>query len=289
MNGSRQAVLAEVSDRPLGVHAVRWAADEAALRRRPLRLLHVQVGLVGAPPDTEPGSRAHSWATHLHARGEGLLREARDQALRRHRELEVGTELASGRPARVLREEAESASLLVLGTPRYVGADSLFAPRDEADTLTGHLPCPVVLVREPSSGVPDDAPVVVGTDGSPSARAAVELAFEEAFLRRVGLLAILVRRLRDAGRTEVLEAARASLSESLAGQGEQYPGVELRQEVVLGDPAAMLASASRRAHCLVVGAHTRGGLKKALLGSTSRTLIHGTYCPLIIASPPPAQ
>ncbi|MEU3354628.1 universal stress protein [Streptomyces sp. NPDC037389] len=289
MDGSRQAVLVEVSDRPLGEHAVRWAADEAALRSLPLRLLHVQVGVASTLPYREPGSRAHSWATHLHARGETLLREARDQALRHHRELEIDTELASGRPARVLREAARSASLVVLPTPRQAVADSLFAPRDEADALTGHPACPVVLVREPLSGVPDDAPVAVGADGTPSAEVAVGLAFEEAFLRGVGLVAILVRKPRDAVRADALEEARARLSESLAGHRERYPGVEVRQDVLVGDPAALLASASRRARCLVVGTRRRSGLKEALLASTSRTLIHGTDCPLIIAPAPSAR
>ncbi|MCC3777287.1 universal stress protein [Streptomyces sp. UNOB3_S3] len=289
MDGKRDAVLTEVTDRPLSGHAVRWAADEAALRRLPLRLLHVRTGPASTPPDTEPGSRAHSWATHLHARGETLLREARDQALHEHPELEVTTEPASGRPARVLREAAASASLLVLAAPRHAGADSFFAPRDEADALAGHLPCPVALVREPPSGVPDDAPVVVGADGPPPARAAVDLAFEEAFLRGVGLVAVLVRGPRDAGRAEVLEETRVDLSESLAGHRERYPGVEVRQDVVVGDPAAMLALASRDARCLVIGAHGRGGLRTALLGSTGRTLIHGTYCPLIIAPAPSAR
>ncbi|MFQ6196514.1 universal stress protein [Streptomyces sp. NPDC000405] len=288
MVGSRQAVLVEVSDRPLGEHAVHWAADEAALRSLPLRLLYVQAGAAITLPDAEPESRAHTWATHIHARGETLLREARDQALRHHPGLEIDTELAAGRPPRVLREAARSASLVVLPTPRHAVADSLFTPRDEADALTGHPACPVVLVREPLPGVPDDAPVAVGADGSPSARPAVDLAFEEASLRGVGLVAILVRTPRDAGRTDALAEARADLSESLAAHRERYPGVEVRQDVLVGDPAAMLASASRHARCLVVGTRRRSGLREALVASTSRSLIHGTDCPLIIAPAPSA-
>ncbi|MEU1779129.1 hypothetical protein ABZ545_06505 [Streptomyces abikoensis] len=37
-----------------------------------------------------------------------------------------------------------------------------------------------------------------------------------------------------------------------------YPGVEVRQECVVGDTAAMLALVSRDTRSLVVGAHTRG-------------------------------
>ncbi|MEV4442593.1 universal stress protein [Streptomyces sp. NPDC049577] len=287
MGEKRGYVLAEVSDRPAGEHAVRWAADEAALRGLALRLIHFREVPDTRPRHAAPATRAAAWATHLHAREEVLLLEARDTALRRDPRLEVRTELLRGRPARVLREAAASASLLVLGTPRRSGAASLFEPRDEADALVGHLFCPVVLVREPSSELPADAPVVVGVGGSPSTAAALDLAFEEARLRGAGLVAVAVRGSREAGREE--------LPAVLARHAERHPGVEVRQEVLTGDPAAMLASASRSARCLVVGTRGdrgilgKGGLKDLLYGSTCHTLIHGTDCTLIIAPLPPRR
>ncbi len=288
MERRRGPVLVGVSHRPLSGHAVRQAADDAAARDLPLWLVHVEEWPGGTPRHAERGTRAESWATHLHARGEALLREAQDAALTRHPALEVRRELATGRPAHVFREAAETASRLVLDVPRYTGASSLFGPRDAADALVGHLHCPVVLVREPPPDVPADAPVVVGVDTSSSAAVAVELAFEEAYLNGVGLVAVEVRRSRDAEEPAVLEEARVEVSEVLAGHRERYPGVEVRQEVLTGDVAAMLASTSRRARCLVVGSRGRGGLRGTHLGSTGRTLIHGTHCPLIVAPAPSA-
>jgi nucleotide-binding universal stress UspA family protein len=71
----------------------------------------------------------------------------------------------------------------------------------------------------------------------------------------------------------------------MAELGGRFPDVSVRQEVLTGEPALMLASAARHARGLVVGSRGRGGFRGALLGSTSRALVHHTHCPLIVAPP----
>lgn len=270
-------------------HVIDWAADEAMARGLPLTLLHAQKRPHGVSAKTEPGDPAHVWSQHFLARGRLLLIDARDAAQARHRELEVSTELASGRPTRVLREAADGAALLVLGARRFTSIADTFGRGSAAQSLLGHLPCPVALVPERSADTPGDAPVVVGVDGSAAARAAVELAFFEAARAKVGLVAVEVRPPREADVPEFLEASLLDMSEILAGLRERYPDVEVGHEVLTGDTGYLLGTAARHARCLVVGSRGRGGFRGMLLGSTTRSLVHSTYCPLLVAAPPETE
>lgn len=287
MTETRRSVVAGVSRTRHAVNeqVIRWAADEATARGLPLHILHAQEWPRGASPTVEPGHPAHAWSTHFRAGGQTLLDEARRAAEARYPSLAVTTELAAGRPAHVLREAGDRAALLVLGGHRFTGVESAFAG-GKGHALVGHLPCPLALVPEPSSDTPADAPVVVGVDGSASSLAAIEVAFEEADAAKAELVAVEVRRPRDATWPEFLEDTRLHLSELLSGHRERYPDTEVRHEILTGDPALMLASAARHARCLVVGSRGRGGFRGMLLGSTSRALVHHTDCPLLVVPVP---
>ncbi len=287
MNGRRQAVVAGVSRALAAVddHVVDWAADEAAFRGLPLRLLHAQEWPHGASADTQPDHPAHTWSRHFQARGEMLLAEAKAAAAARHPALEVTTELLAGRPTHVLREAGEQAALLVLGARRFTSLADAFAGGSKGQSLMGHVPCAMALVPQPSKDMPANAPVVVGVDGSAASRAAVDLAFTEAAAAKTGLTAVEVRRPREAEMPAFLERSVLELSEVLAGYREQYPDTEVSHEVLTGDTGYMLASAARHARCLVVGTRGRGGFRGMVLGSTGRSLIHRTHCPLLVAAP----
>ncbi|CAG6395859.1 universal stress protein [Streptomyces cocklensis] len=264
-----------------------WAAAEAAARGLPLHVVHAQEWPRGVPPQPGPEHPAHLWAQHFRAGGEQVLDTARRAASARWPGLTVTTELAAGRPTPVLLESGESAALIVLGARRLTGVEGAFAGRGKGHALLGHLPCPVALVPEPAASVPDDAPVVVGVDGSPSSTAAVDLAFAEADAAKTALVAVAVRNPRDYAWAEYREDTEVLVSEQLAGHRRRYPDTEVRQEILRGDPALMLASASHNARCLVVGSRGRGGFRGLLLGSTGRALIHHTDCPLLVAPRPP--
>lgn len=287
MNGRKAAVVAGVAHTwaPVDDHVIGWAADEAAFRGLPLVLLHAQRWPHGVSEHTEPSHPAHLWSRHFLARGRMVLTEARDAAKARHPTLEVTTELAAGRPTHVLREAADDAALLVLGARRFTSLADSIAGGSTARLLVGHLPCPVALVPERSADTPQDAPVVVGVDGSSASRAAVEPAFFEAAAAGVGLAAVEVRPPREAGTPEFLDTSLLEMSEILAGCGEKFPDTKVSHEVLTGEAAYMLTAAARHARCLVVGSRGRGGFRGMLLGSTSRSLVHTTHCPLLIAAP----
>jgi nucleotide-binding universal stress UspA family protein len=291
MNQRPSCVLAGVSlvRSALSEHIVGWAADEAAARHLPLRLVHAQEWPRGASAQAGPDHPAYAWSSHFRASGEALLQDALDVARARHPALTVSTELAAGRPVHVLREAAEAAALLVLGTRRFTGLEGTFAAGDKGEALTGHLSCPLALVPPPSPDTPVDAPVVVGVDGSAASRSAVDFAFAEAAAWRAVLVAVHVRKPRDAAWPEFLEESTLELSELVAGHREQYPDTEVRHEILTGEPGHMLAAAARYARCLVVGSRGRGGFRGMLLGSTSRALVHHTHCPLIVTPTPQSR
>lgn len=265
--------------------AVAWAAEEAARRRRPLRLVHAQEWPAHAAEADQPGHPPKLWEVHFRALGQSTLETARLVALNLYPDLEVGTELAEGRPVRVLREAAEEASLLVLGAHRTVEIEGILPYGGIGASLVGHPPCAVALVFTPAGGSKADGPVVVGVDGSAASEAAVALAFEEAALWSTELVAVEVRRSRRADAPGVARESLLGLSEALAGWGEKFPGVHVRREVLGGHPAMVLSQQAVGARCLVVGSRGVGGFRGLILGSTSRTLVHHAPCPLIVVPP----
>ncbi|MCL2734800.1 MAG: hypothetical protein FWE15_32905, partial [Actinomycetia bacterium] len=75
MTGPRGGVVAGVSGAhpEVSAHVVDWAADEAAARGLPLRIVHAQDWPRGTSPDAGPGHPAHVWSKHFRAGGEALL------------------------------------------------------------------------------------------------------------------------------------------------------------------------------------------------------------------------
>ncbi len=265
--------------------AVAWAADEAARRHRPLRLVHVQEWPARTTEEDQPGHPPKLWEIHFRALGQSTLETARLVALNLHPDLEVRTELAEGRPVRVLREAADEASLLVLGAHRTAEIEAILAFGGIGVSLVGHPPCAVALILTPAGTSKADGPVVVGVDGSAASEAAVARAFEEAALWSTELVAVQVRRSRRADVSSVVQESLLDLSEALAGWGKTFPGVHVRHEVLGGHPAMTLSQHAVGARCLVVGSRGIGGFRGLVLGSTSRTLVHHAPCPLIVVPP----
>lgn len=275
--------------------AVRWAADLARHRDLPLHLVHAQelpVGLGSGSRETASeaageAGRGPVMAAHVRAAGEAVLYTGRALAAGAD-SMPVSHELVHGRAAHVLREAAENAAVLVLGKRTSTVWEAALEVGGLASSLVGHLPCPLVIVRD-GRQEPRSRKVVVGVDGSPVCEAAVAFAFEEASLIGGEVLAVEVRPARAAGREDFLEESLLDLSEALAGWRAKYPDVPVRQEVLTGHPAQMLATAAENAHALVVGTRGRGGFRGAVLGSTSRVLVHVARGPLVIVPPGPAD
>jgi nucleotide-binding universal stress UspA family protein len=267
--------------------AVAVAANETALRHRPLRVVHAFIWPyfdipLGPPPAGLPeGGLRHA--------AERLLAEAVDCARAAAPEVTVTGELVTGGAAAVLERESHAAALVVIGD-RGLGGFTGLLVGSVAVQLAAHAACPILVVRgDPAR----HGEILLGVDGSPVNQPAVGYAFEEAALRGVALTALhawthpvanepgdMLELVYDL--TEVETDETRLLAEALAGWREKYPEVVVHRRVVRQRTRAALINASSRAQLVVVGARGRGGFAGLLLGSVSQAILHHADCPVAI-------
>jgi len=137
--------------------------------------------------------------------------------------------------------------------------------------------------------------MVVGVDGSIHGRRALSWAMEEAERRTAAGQQTAVQaitawqfdplqepqaaalRLPDPG-----EVAHATLAHAVSAARADHPQVSIAAEVVEGDPATALASASAGADLLVLGSHGHGQRYHAILGSIAEACVGHATCPVLI-------
>ncbi|WP_068278558.1 universal stress protein [Aldersonia kunmingensis] len=278
--------------------AVRYAAELASTRNRPLRIVYA-IGLAdmtwvyGNAFDAAPG-----FEDQLLAEGKTIVGAAAQLAQEVDRGLEISAEVSRQPPARVLVELSHEAQLVVIGES---GAGRLGAIGSTAVAVTSHAHAPVVVVRNArgSDLPPRTGPVVVGVDGSALSDHAIALAFDEASRRNAPLIALhtwsdiglsTAKYAGDSGHLtppidyEVIE--RAMLAERLAGWQEKYPDVNVERRVYADAPRDRLLELSDEAQLLVVGSRGRGGFRGLLLGSVSNALVAHARCPVLVARSP---
>jgi len=278
-------IVVAVDGSNLALEGVRWAASAAARENRAL-----QVVSVVEPEPLQYGSAialAQAYTDASRAFAEGALQIARDLVREVAPEVEESGEVLSGRPAHVLREVSQRAHLLVVGRRGLGGVEGLVLGSVSSD-LAANSACPLVVVPE---GARTDGPVVVGVDGSPVSTAAIAAAFSAAALLGVPLVAVHTydahprfsfREHGEDWEQRVVDEARESLGSQLAGGQADNPDVPVETVVGTGGAAGEILGAAREAQLVVVGSRGRGELSGALLGSTSRSVLHGADCAVMI-------
>jgi nucleotide-binding universal stress UspA family protein len=293
----QQPILVGYDDSPASRQALAWALSAAETRHADVLLAHAARtfppilpghGDFVAPPReiaTEAGIAILQAGTLLAAR----------LAPRAH----VTTLLVEDAPAAALLSVIDRAQMVVVGSRGLGGFTELVIGSTSLKVAT-HARCPVVVVHAEKPDLeagPEAGRVVVGIDGHEHAPAdALAFAFEEASLRHTGLTALHAWQepyfdLPGKGGPipkhiqleEFQSEQRRTLSENLAGWQEKYPDVDVRQDVVAHNPAAVLVAASTGAELLVVGSRGRGGPHSLmLLGSVTHAVLHHARCPVAV-------
>ncbi|MEW5808905.1 MAG: universal stress protein [Actinomycetota bacterium] len=269
--------------------AVDWAARNAGRRRAHLTLAHVLPSAamqswvqVPLPPsyfeDEQDAARKI-----LHDSAEVARAAAGDELGG------LGEKILSGQPVAALSELSAEAEMIVVGN-RGLGKWESRLLGSVSTGLVHHARCPVAVIRDedPLIPHPDQAPVVVGIDGSPASEHATAIAFDEASRRGVDLVAVHTwsdagYELPDEPWIEAQPEEDMLLAERLAGWQERYPDVTVRRVVCRDQPARRLLSEGANAQLLVVGSHGRGGFAGMLLGSVSTQVVQSARVPVIVA------
>ncbi|GII03292.1 universal stress protein [Planobispora takensis] len=258
-----------------GSAAVEWAAEDAARMSAPL---HIVFALDRSPydiarfPTRDEGDALARSAEKVLAEAEAVARKDRP-------ELEVLTRTIEGTPGVILRDQAEHATEIVIGS-RGLGGFTGAVLGSVSVHVAGHARGPVVVVRSGPRSARGE--IVVGVDDSPECDPAIVYAFEQARLRGARLRALhawqapvhayapdIAYDMDEVNRVHTQAAV-----EKLAPWRRTYPQVEVVEDVRVGHPVQALAEASEQADLVVVGSHGRGVVGALTLGSVSRGLLH---------------
>lgn len=257
--------------------ALRWAATEATRRRLPLLVVFAANYPGMAADPLEPGALEAD--EELTARG---VSEALDYSP----ELQVSgvTEVLS--PTRSLIEASASSALVVVGT-RGHGRIAGVLLGSVAFAVAARAECPVVVIGAESTRRPIGPRwrVVVGTDGSEPAAAAVAFAADWALDDSAALEVVTCtgdHPLADAD-PEALQAAAKTIARLAADRlRTTHPGLKVTTRVEDCTAERTLVDASADAGLVVVGTRGRGAFTGMLLGSVSHAVIHGADCPVAV-------
>ncbi|SNS68465.1 Nucleotide-binding universal stress protein, UspA family [Geodermatophilus pulveris] len=169
-----------------GLRAVRWAAEDAARRGAPLRIVHATPhlghrGVAGSPAAWLPRAR-------------GATAQAYTVAVHTAPSVPVSTEVVPGDPAAALLRAAEDAQLVVLGIATTGVADELVLA-SVAQRVAARSPRPVVVVPRSRPGGTGSRPdvAVLGLGEREDDEPVVAFAAEAALRTRTPLLVLHTR------------------------------------------------------------------------------------------------
>ncbi|MGI5466610.1 universal stress protein [Streptomyces sp. CA-132043] len=282
--------------------AADWAAREARRRGLPLRLVHAWEGLTppGADPDLPELAVPRRWAHQI-------LSEAADEVTQRYPDVRLTCEQVGSVPTEAMREAAEHAELLVLGS-RGLGGVAGVLVGSVALATVAHARRPVVLIRAGETAEDERLPagagqlgtdtpyreVLLALDPDSACDAPVEFAFDAAVRRRAPLHVLHVWS-PPAGYGDLpatayaleidseLEArARRAVAAVLHPWRDKLPEQPVLETVTMGRAANSVPAAARRAGLVVVGRRIRHSAVGAHIGPVTHAVIHRVRCPVAV-------
>ncbi|MFF3405551.1 universal stress protein [Streptomyces sp. NPDC002742] len=288
-----RTIVVGLDGSPESLAAAEWAACEARRTDAQLRLVHawlwhpyVYGPLTGVlvPPSSEDPER--EWA-------ERLPRETAAKLAADHPGLSIAAERVAEQPVTALLAAAENAELLVLGSRGLSGVAG-FLTGSVAQAVVSRSRMPVVLVR--ADARPAEAhgheEVVLGLVPEHPDASVIAFAFRAAARRATDLRVVHGWSLppyygysgaTDAGvDAEMLAEAQQRLTEVLSPWREKFPGVEVREQAVIGGAGPHLVEASRNAALVVVGRRNRQSPVGAHIGPVTQAVLHHSTAPVAV-------
>ncbi|MFE9454821.1 universal stress protein [Streptomyces sp. NPDC006739] len=241
------------------LRAVEWAADEAALRGAPLRLI----------------AETAEW-----------------RARRRQPGVKITTDILPEEPEYSLIRESRSALAMVLGCRGRSGVTEALLGSVSV-TVAGHAHCPVIVLRgshdnQARSGA--RGRIVLGVSEKPTHSAAARFAIEEALLHGVPLEAVRAwrRPLHEPRAHPLMVGEPAHLQERQAAETVEEAlrdipaDLKVYRRTIEGFARDALLAVSREADLLVVGARRREGHFGLQLGRVAHGVLHHAACPVAV-------
>jgi nucleotide-binding universal stress UspA family protein len=270
------------------LRAVDWAADEAALRGAPLRLVYASLWerYEGAALAGDLGKPSEQ------VMAEDIVRAAAQRARLRQTDVKISTSVLPEEPEYALVRESREACALVLGTRGRSGLVEMLLGSVSL-TVASHADCPVIVLRGSHDNqvrAGTHGRVVVGIGARAAASAALRFAVQEAKLRNATLDAVRAWRWPAhettdhplfAGEPARLHEQRAA--EVLEQALKDVPAdVVLRRRTVEGHARHVLVDASDAADLLVVGSRRDAGHLGLQLGRVAHGVLHHSACPVAV-------
>jgi len=247
--------------------AVGWASDDAARRRRPLRIVHVR-------QLETPSGRS----------GDELLAGAVEVARTRHPDLEIETRLALHSVVESLLEQSVDTFEVVFGHS---------GPGSSSHTLRGAIgqwaggrsAQPVIVTCGDTTS--SHGKVVVGIDPFHECTDLLEYAFDTARLRQATLWIFYAWVLRGkAPRPEHVSLVEGEESASQFGLvsdswRERYLDVKVVERTICAAPVGVMVEVSAQADLIVVGARDRRGSTEEVM-RVRGAVLEQSRCPIAI-------
>ncbi|NYD42377.1 universal stress protein [Nocardioides panaciterrulae] len=292
------AITVGVDESEVSLVALHRAVREAELQDRPLCIVHaydprptVYSALGAMVPPLE-------LTEALDQAAEEVLHHAGHLARAQAPKVRVTLVWSTLDAREALAECGRSSSLLVLAsrgrsTMRHLllGSVGLW--------VSQHAPCPVLVVRgeHDERGEPVGRRwIVVGTDGTPQAEAAVGFAFDQASRHGAPLTVTRCLPVEVGGHHRVHEGPVTGdtpegkvLAEQVAALSDRYPHVRVESELVRGPAVGHLTRLSEAAGLVVLGSRPRHGPGPWGLGGVRRAVAEHAHCSVAVVPAHPTS
>lgn len=272
--------------------ALAWAVARARLGGEQLELVHAYSPVPAVPTGDLYGlhdlaaSQTVEWYAEL---ADQLLGTAADRVRDLAPELACTTRARAGQPGPVLMAASEGAAAVVIGR-RGLGSAAGALLGSVSNQVATDATCPVVVVGE--GEVPMTGPIVVGVDESQFGISALRYAIAEAALRGTSVRAVTAYDVLHPGfradpelverHQADVEGGVADLVDRVLGETPGGTAVAVEHVAVHAEAAPAILGHAGSAQLIVVGTHGKGLVRRVLLGSVSRDVLHGADRPVAV-------